>query len=364
MTSQNTALQRMVRPRKPARGASHALLEGMADGMFRGPAKTDHNIDLLVTKAAAQRLSQTRALDGLPEAAVPHLLNHDDGRVGLLVFDGALADALIEQQTLGRISAAPRVERAVTAIDAALSSGFARSVASKLDALCIERGTAPTVQGFQCGRTQIDRAALSLALEASHYDVLHVTLDLGPGLKTGEVQLFMPAAPGDVASDPERAPNPEMEALVRSIGLGLEVELPKVPMSLKTLISLKPDAVIKLPPDALGEASLRDAKGFVVAKGRLGQFKGRRAIRLETQSSLPFAQPAQLPGEPRGATGAGDGASAYQTVMSENANGQPAEEQELLAPDLRGAGVSDLGGIEGEGFATAMAEAERDLETT
>ena len=279
MTGSNTALKLMVRPCKPKRGASHILLEDIADTLFRGPAKTGHGIDLLVQDAQAQCLPQAKALAQIPDIAVPHILEGPEGATGLIVFDGTLVDALIEQQTLGRISAAPRVERPVTAIDAALSTGFAASIVAKLAELSVDRRDASALVGFNCGAPQTDRAALSLALSKKAYDVLSLSLDLGPGLKKGQAFLIFPAVADQVKPKPKRI-NPAMVAVLQDCDLQLAAFLPPVRLPVTTLLGLESNAVIALPDGILSRAQLRDGRGVLFAKGRLGQIGGCRALRL------------------------------------------------------------------------------------
>lgn len=290
MTPKNTAYARMLRKRKPQRGAAHVLMEDLADGLFRGPAKNDHGIDLAVLTAAAQQLSQEKLLAQLPLAAVPHMISRlgsDDPATGMLVFDGVLTDALIEQQTLGRVSAAPRVERAVTAIDAALSSAFASSIITKLGSLTEDKSYAKALQGYSCGRPQIDRAVLSLALPSTFYDVMCVELDLGPGLKRGQAQLIVPAsAVSKLSQTRQPSVNPDMVETMQEATMRLRVQLPSIKLSLKTLLSLKPDSIVELTSEALTQARVLDIKGRKVAIAKLGQFQGNRAVRMELDQSM------------------------------------------------------------------------------
>ncbi|RLJ60067.1 type III flagellar switch regulator (C-ring) FliN [Litoreibacter meonggei] len=303
MTGPNTALALMVRPSKPKRGASHVLLEDIADTLLRGPAKTGHGIDLLVRDAQAQCLPQAKALAGVPDIAVPHVLEGPDGATGLLVFDGVLVDALIEQQTLGRISAAPRVDRPVTAIDAALSSGFAATVVAKLAELCGVRHDAAALAGFACGAPQTDRAGLSLAMSAKAYDVLRMSIDLGPGLKTGQAMLMFPAIVVEVKPRSKQV-NPAMVAILQDSALKLEAYLPSVRLPVKTLLGLESGAVIPLPDGILARTQVRDRRKTLLGKGRLGQANGRRAIRLDgvppeqTTSSIAQVAPPTLNATP------------------------------------------------------------------
>ncbi|SDW32279.1 FliM/FliN family flagellar motor switch protein [Litoreibacter albidus] len=279
MTGPNTALAFMVRPCKPTRGARHILLEDIADGLFRGPAKLGHGIDLLVRDAQAQSFPQAKALSLIPDIAVPHVLDGPNGTRGLLVFDGTLIDALIEQQTLGRISAAPRVERPVTAIDAALSTGFAQAVVGKLAEVSVDRRDASALAGYNCGAPQTDRAALSLAMSERSYDVLTLTLDLGPGLKTGTAVLMFPAAI-DPAKPVRQQVNPDMVAALQDSELHLRAYLPSVRLPVKTLLGFDDGTIIPLPDGILGRAQLCDRRGVTLGKGRLGQLGGHRAFRL------------------------------------------------------------------------------------
>jgi flagellar motor switch protein FliM len=302
VTGPNTALALMVRPSKPTRGASHILLEDIADTLFRGPAKIGHGMDLLVRDAQAQCLPQASALARIPEIAVPHMLEGPDGARGLLVFDGVLVDALIEQQTLGRISSAPRVDRPITAIDAALSSGFASSVVAKLAELSADRRDASALSGFASGAPLTDRAALSLALSGKVYDVLRLSVDLGPGLKTGQALLMFPAVVAVVKPKPKQV-NPAMVAILQDSPLHLSAYLPSVRLPVRTLLGLEPGAVIPLPDGILSGARLQDRRKTRLGKGRLGQLNGCRAIRLEglpSDNAVPeIAQtaPAQISGE-------------------------------------------------------------------
>ncbi|WP_298256719.1 FliM/FliN family flagellar motor switch protein [uncultured Litoreibacter sp.] len=297
MTGSNTALAQMVRPSKPKRGASHIMLEDIADSLFRGPAKIGHSIDLLIRDAQAQRMVQAKAIDCIDEIAVPHVLEGPDGVSGLIVFDGVLVDALIEQQTLGRISAAPRVERPVTEIDAALCTGFAASVVAKLAELSVDRRDASALAGFSYVAPQIDRASLSLTMSEKAYDVLRLSLDLGPGLKVGQAILMFPAAVEQVKAAPKKI-NPDMVEAIQDCELGLLAYLPSVRLPVQTLLSMEPDMLIALPEGILEGAQLRDGRNSMLAKGRIGQIGGCRALRLEGQAVSPSDGPAPIPQMP------------------------------------------------------------------
>lgn len=62
-----------------------------------------------------------KALDEMPDIALPFLLTTASKGAALFVLDGVLIDGLIEQQLLGEVMPTERLDRLVTSIDAGLS---------------------------------------------------------------------------------------------------------------------------------------------------------------------------------------------------------------------------------------------------
>lgn len=295
----------MVRRKVLAGGKCHKALAECADVMFRNPAKTVHGIDVVVGEIAVDRLAPAQGLESLPEDCVLHVLEGPDGCRGLSVMQAVLVDGVIEQQTLGRVSSAPRIPRAITRIDTALSEPFIASALAHLDELASTRPDGAGLCGFRIKGAEMDLAALSLILDDAAYDRLRVTLDFGPGLKSGQIHLWFPAR-DDQGEQPTQArrtgpPPPHLTTVLGKAPVRLSVSLGTIPVTLKQIINLSEDTILPLPADSFSAAELCDRNGMPIARGRLGQLAGHRAIRVEKLADDAeedvfnmFEEPAQL----------------------------------------------------------------------
>ena len=200
MTHPGATLAKKLRPRNPARGHRHSVLEAICDDLFRKAAKAGLGIDLAVTSAKAVPMARAEALAALPDLSARFLLNDGAGSLGMIVPDGTVIDAMIEIQTLGRVSTHPRGTRPVTRTDAAMVEPLMTHVIGEL-AQHIAAGALPDVKRpFALGRAEFDAARLDLTLLSRSYDVVSVTLDLGPGVKSGDVQIWLPGDAGGPVS--------------------------------------------------------------------------------------------------------------------------------------------------------------------
>ncbi len=235
-----------------------------------------------VVEVEVSRIRTEVALENLPEIAVRLMLSTADGDLGLCVINGELNDGLIEQQTLGRIAKAPRGDRAVTEIDAALCEGFVRTVLSIMETELAATPQASAVLGFVCDKPNFDLEDLTLMLVAEHMDVMRVTLDLGPGIKTGKIEFWFPAngvitSADGVVSNPV---GPKLRNHVLDVEVNVNAMLDPVPISLGKMLDLKVGDIMEIPREALVSARIMDQRGVLVTRARLGQLNGRRAARI------------------------------------------------------------------------------------
>ncbi|MFY0691862.1 MAG: FliM/FliN family flagellar motor switch protein [Paracoccaceae bacterium] len=300
MTDPSAALRKKLKPRTLARGPCCDVLEEESPGLFRKTAKSLLKLDLVVEDCRAKRLPPEAALAAMPEPCLPMLITASGDRMGLFVLDGDLVDGLIEQQLLGYVARAPRIDRPVTRIDGELSRGFVAALLKSLNADLAEDPRAEAVCGFATPVMETDRATLELALSAPAYDVLDLTLDLGGGQKKAQAQLWFPDA-GDLDATPgagyPAAWQQQMRESVLSAPIRVEARLPPVPISIADFAGLRVGVTLPLPGNILQQAMLVDVAGNEVATGRLGQLNGVRAFRIATVLSEQDA-PAQevLPG--------------------------------------------------------------------
>lgn len=282
MTESNSILRKKLRPRAPSRAPCHGPLEKHADEIFRKTAKIGFDLNIEVPEINVLRVKTSDALEALPDIAVTIMLASADGEFGLCVINGELNDGLIEQQTLGRIAKASRGGRAVTQIDAALCEGFVRQVLKTMEADLAATPQASSVLGYVCDKPQFDREDLALTLTAEKMDVMKITLDLGPGIKTGMVEFWFPAKGAIISADGvvSNPVGPKLLPHVLDVEVKVNAMLDPVPISLGKMLDLKVGDVVEIPREALVSARIMDRRGILVTRARLGQLNGRRAARI------------------------------------------------------------------------------------
>ena len=331
MSEAGSVLRKKLRPRQPSRGRSHKFLDGFAEEMIRRAAKAAHNLDVAVPEFSVDQVERKEAIAAIQEPSLMFYLMTDDERLGLITLDGTVVDALIEQQTLGRVAKAPRGERSVTALDAKLSEAFAKTTLKQMESFLKVPNAPAVLKGYTLGNREDDKAAMTIALEEDHYDILGVSVDLGPGIKTGKVQLWFPAvSETSLALSGGGEVSEELMEIAKELIVPCAACLPPIQVPAKLLVSLEIGAVIPLPRDAMGEVGLKDAKDRSFAIGKLGQLNGLRALRVTQVRGR-----GQTKGDPASLQGIGEGLNLDPmdaNSFGQDANSLPVGEPALAAP--------------------------------
>lgn len=243
--------------------------------------KITMGLDVKVSGLEGHQVYAPEALLEMPEVSLPFLMGGTDGTMGLFLLDGPLIDGLIEQQLLGKVLPTERLERPVTSIDAGLSEGFVRALMTRIT------GPAPKqISGFTPQGSQQDRPALRLALGDGRYDVIEATLDMGPGIKTGRFEIWVPALSDGQALLSAKETNPEMLEILLDCEVELGTRIEGCTTTAQKLMEMEPDKLLVFPKSALTEVALTDCKGQTIARGRLGQLNGERALRIMELSKV------------------------------------------------------------------------------
>lgn len=251
-------------------GAAVAWWQAHADAMLRELCKDSFDLDVEIKIPDARKDSAPAALKAMEKVMLPFLLKGAGGRRGLFVLDGALIDALIEIQMLDKVLPTPRLDRPITAIDAGLSEGFVhKCLAAMADAPGM-------MSDLSVVDAEQDRSALRLALRDGQFDIMAVEIDMGPGIKTGLFELWLPvSAP---AKPPASKPNPKMTSLLSECEVELDTSMIGCKVSAAELMALAPGALIRLPVKSLTDVTVSDCDARRIATGRLGQLNGMRAV--------------------------------------------------------------------------------------
>lgn len=229
--------------------------------------------------------------------------------MGAVALSSGLVDALVEVQTTGAVEPHSGPARPVTRVDIVLVRDF-------IDLLLA--GCAREFGTFQArdwplrmslGDPVEERHRLPLILEERDYHLWKIDLDLGGGLKQGQIALIMPVigradAVAEAPKKQRKLSAAEIDAWraawARVIGEGvvtLNAVLMRRKLPFVEVEALEVGHVFPFTDAALTDIRLEDLAGRAVLRGRLGQKSGLRAVRLagtarpnEAKMSAPAMQ--------------------------------------------------------------------------
>lgn len=301
--AQNSVLQRKARAARqvqdaramsPARAVRLSLEKCAAD---------DLGFNLTVTGVEQARLLGEAIAQDFPDPSLIVLLDGPDGAPGAMVLDAQMNAAMVEVQTMGRLSARPAPPRTPTRTDAAIAAPLIPGILTRVSGYLGAEGDWALGYGF--GAMIETPRALSLALGPGEHRVLRIGCGLGPD-REGEVILILPLpapieaeAPPDVAEGGAPPDPAALRGRVMGASVQLETVLTRLQVPLAKLQDLRPGHVFTLAAGALGNAQLEALDGRCVARVYLGQMAGQRAVRLRglsqegARAALPAAEAAQ-----------------------------------------------------------------------
>ncbi|MCE6962226.1 FliM/FliN family flagellar motor switch protein [Cereibacter sphaeroides] len=258
-----------------------------------------------VSGLTSARRSLTELLE-MPEARSLYAVLEGPGEaLGLAALSPPVLSALIEVQTIGRVSAAPTAVRKPTRTDAAMVSGFLDRALADLDQQLEAEEDRVWAAGFRYASFLDDPRPLGLLLEDCTYRVLVAEVELALGAKTGPLLLALPAdGRGERPALPDAEPagtgaEPSFSAALSEQVLAadcrLDAVLERLTLPLGTLMGWQVGDVVELPKASLERIAFEGLDGRPVAEGRLGQHRGMRAVRLSGAVAAPAAGATVMP---------------------------------------------------------------------
>ncbi len=291
-SASDRVIRQMLRPVQTEKSSISVALEVAADDLFRRAFKAVHNLDVSVEVDDVCQMTLPQALKSLPELRMIAVIENASDQLGLLVFDATLLDALIEVQTVGEVLDLVRTDRPVTDIDCAMAEPLMMDVLERCDGLAKRQPELSVLSELSFDRVERDMVRLSLDLLSPVYDHLSVTIDLGPGVKTGRVSLLLP---GQATSEnPERHDasfNPAAVSLLAPYKIRLDAWLPPTEISIASIKELSVGDCLPIDRASLADARLTTAEGRVISEAQLGQRDGYRAVRLGAPSTASSVVP-------------------------------------------------------------------------
>lgn len=280
---------------------SHSALRRKTDANREGGSGTGRSaagaLRLGIARAAANLFDLAVAVIGIRQARVDQdmvgvhlsderlliLLDGPPGLTGALVLDRALMVALVQQQTMGRVTATTPDERPFTATDAAMVAPLVDATLERAAKLAELPADVLCLTGFRFGARVEDRRSALLALDADAYRVFGLTLELDGGPLQGEMCLILPEPKPQIETTHDTSTVQDSPTLGNAIGVAradLIAVISRVGVPLAELSKMQPGDLLPLVQERLDRIELVSIAGQKVAVGRLGQSGGLRALRL------------------------------------------------------------------------------------
>lgn len=210
------------------------------------------------------------------------LMENDNGDIGMVLVNPDLLTALIEIQTIGRVTERPVIPRAATPVDAAL-------VAPSVDRILSSAGRALAESGLHDSLTDYRFAMLTEAgaqPTLNMADLLHrsvtMQLEVEGGRRQGTLRFV---TPDTGASEEHRAAGradwrQKMGEAVLSSDVCIDARIGRVRLPIEEILQLGPGDTLPLTREDLHRVRLVVGRSDLAARARLGQSNGFRAVKI------------------------------------------------------------------------------------
>ena len=256
-------------------------------------------LPLEVARLSVNRRSLAELLELAPERALIAVLEVPAEGLGILMLSPPVLSAMIEMQTIGRVSSSAPPVRKPTRTDASMVADMIDQALQELESGLESDPDLIWAGGFHYASFLEDPRPLGLLLEEEHYRVLQAELRLGNGAKSGAVMLALPAEGRGRAPKPAPTATPApVAAALFSKALSdqlmrteadIAAVLHRFTVPLSFVMALKTGDLVPLSTAALDRIVLEGLDGRPLASGRLGQNRGMRAVRLAPQAAAETA---------------------------------------------------------------------------
>lgn len=224
-------------------------------------------------------LDQDGVVDALTAGDLLVVLDGPDSVLGLATIDREVLTALVEVQTIQQVTQVPVDDRPLTATDAAMAAPFMDDVLKRFAANLEDNPLRAGLEGFRFGAMIEDKRAAANLLNAPAYQGFRTSVDLALGRRKGRIGFFLPQQTA-ASSQPAQSEPGRYEQAMKFLPVAIEATLARIALPLGTVESLKPGDLLPLSPSVIDNVELRAGRSPVVAKGRIGQMNGMRAVRL------------------------------------------------------------------------------------
>ncbi|MEO0829703.1 MAG: FliM/FliN family flagellar motor C-terminal domain-containing protein [Pseudomonadota bacterium] len=311
-------LRKILSVRQEEEAANGVPPEKCLAGALAQAAEKALNMPLIVNECSLQDASLSEFLEALPEKGMIAILEGPGETMGAVTLDSPFLASLVEQQTIGSVSAGDPPSRRATRTDAALCADWIDILLRKFEEPMLSTKDAVWTAGYGFSAAIPDPRPLALMLEDAGYRLFRAKTVLGAVGREAEIQIALlangrgpkpqnlpPAAvmPGSDTEDIDKEVwAAALKDAVESTDSELRGVLHRLEKPLDEIDAMEVGTCLHIPISAIGRVAVEAPDGNVVAYARLGQSAGQRALRLlgdvDEAATPEFAAPVAtgLPG--------------------------------------------------------------------
>ena len=281
-TAADSVLQRKVQAQRRVMGGGAWSIPRALGRALSIAADALWGLTLVPHSIADDTLAVDRALSRLGSDLLLVVLEHETGPRGLVALHRDIVAGLIDMQTLGRVTRIPADRRAYTPTDAAMTAPLIDAALPRFASMLSAQPDMAHLREFRFGAQVEDVQSASLALEAEMYHLSEFEVSLAQDTRSGRVVFLFPEPSRQIEPGDQSAPG-KHEAVLKLAPVRMQAVLARIHLPLDKAQALRPGDVLTLSPRATASAALVLAGGHVVARGKLGQMNGFRAIRIGSE---------------------------------------------------------------------------------
>lgn len=246
-------------------------------------AETLFHLALIVRTIEQVTVPLQQMETNLGEDGLLIVLDGADGARGAVKLDHAFVTALIEVQLIGQLREKAPESRSFTHTDAAITQPLINEVLSLFHQILAEDEIDSGADGLRFGDMVEDARTLVLGLEAPDFELFRLNVDLGPGKRTGLLELYLPHRPKivhAVDSGGLGELTKKLEQAAMNAPVSLDAALTRMRLPLSDILDWSPGTTLMIDHGVLSDGVLLGARDHEVARFKLGQFEGFRAVQL------------------------------------------------------------------------------------
>lgn len=280
--------------RRMARSVRAGPVQATADGdlarAIATAAQKELDLDLRVTDCRTELVTAEGLADRGGDQPLMVLLKGAAGETGLALLDQGLFGALVAQRMTGRQPASPPPSRAPSRIDAEIAGDFLNRLLSEVESVPAPAGGA-AIRGYRFQGQLADARLIRFTLAPQAHLAILAGVTFSQSKRPGQLIIVWPAP--KAALDPPDRPDigqgawrSGLRAGVMQAKLPLHAVLTRIELPLDRVMHLKVGDDLTIAHSAIDTVLLNGPDGRPLARGRLGQVQGKRAVKLH-QSGLP-----------------------------------------------------------------------------